>query len=93
MWLLINRADRASILEKREEHQWYLRLGQLEKSAMAEHAANLNHEILFSSVEVLFQSDRYLERMICEALKIKLNPKELNKDMGLQLSPAWRIGM
>lgn len=54
-----------SVLERREEHQQYLRLRQLEKSALSEHAVSFNHEILFSSADVLFRSDGYWEYTIC----------------------------
>lgn len=43
-----------SILEIKKEHQICFRVGQLEKSALAEHAVSLNHEILFSFAEVSF---------------------------------------
>lgn len=57
MWLLLYRADGGLKLEMEKEHQWYVRLGQLEKSALAEHSSNINHEILFSVI--LFHSDVY----------------------------------
>lgn len=70
------------------QHQRYLRLGQLDKSALAERASKFIHQILFSPMEVLFCSDGYWECVICKTLEINLHSRTVNRDTGLQLNPA-----
>lgn len=48
----------------------------------------MEHEILFSDTEKLFQSSVLGEQVICESLKICLEVGALNQKDGLQLSPV-----
>lgn len=55
---IIGQAGR-SVLEGYKEHERYLKLWQVEKSALVEHVVITGHEILFSTTDVLYRSARY----------------------------------
>jgi len=63
------------------EHKRSCKLGQTEKSAMAEHALSRGHDIRFEEVEVLDRSQRYYPRLTREAIQILktiINKKKSN---------------
>lgn len=88
MWLWLRRANRAQCCGNKKGTPT-VRQVETGKSALAEHAVSLNHEILLSSAEILLQPDGYWEHMICETLEIKLNAKSVNRDNSLT-GVGWR---
>jgi hypothetical protein len=73
-----------------KEHQWNIRLLQLDKSALAEQGFNHNHKTLLQDVEILYTKSGYLDRLIMEAIEVDLHPYNINKEDGLILSRAWK---
>jgi hypothetical protein len=67
----------------------HIRLEQPEKSAVAEHSINTGHRIDFSSTSVLDKAAGYMDRLVKEAIEIRLNPRNFNRDGGFTLSRAW----
>jgi hypothetical protein len=67
-------------------HIW---LNQLEKSAVAEHGMNRGHKIDFNNVSVLDRASGYMDHLVKEAIQIRLNHKNFNRDNGFTLSRAW----
>jgi hypothetical protein len=66
----------------------HIRLDQPEKSAVAEHSINAGHQIDFNNVLVLDRASGYMDRLVKEAIQIRLNHKNFNTDSGFTLSRA-----
>jgi hypothetical protein len=62
---------------------------QPEKSAVAEHSINPGHKIDFNNVSVLDRASGYMDRLVKEAIQIRLNQNNVNRDNGFTLSRAW----
>ena len=72
-----------------KEHQGDTRRGQIEKSAIAEHAWSQHHQPLWEETRILDQADNTTILLIKEAMHISLqSPRELmNRDHGLIMLP------
>ena len=70
-----------------KEHHASARLGQLEKSAVAEHAWMNGHVIDWDDVRVLDEVPKSSVLLIKEALHIRLRPQaeKTNRDLGLEV--------
>jgi hypothetical protein len=66
----------------------HIRLDQPEKSAVAEHSINTRHKIDFN-VSVLDRASGYMDHLVKEAIQIRLNQKNFNRDNGFTLRWAW----
>ena len=75
-----------------KEHHVACKKGQIEKSAIAEHAWTEHHTVLWEEAKVIDQAKRLKELLIKEALNIHLVPvkKRLNRDTGLEIPDCWR---
>jgi hypothetical protein len=73
-----------SIEARCKEHMRHRRLDQPEKSAVAEHSFNTGHQIDFNSTSVLERASEYMDRLVKEAIQIKLNHKNFNRVNGLK---------
>jgi hypothetical protein len=69
----------------RNEHMRHLRLGQPDKSAVAQHALETGHRVEFNTTCRLARTKGYMDRIIKEAIEIKLHP-DINRDGGYILS-------
>jgi hypothetical protein len=72
-----------------KQHMRHIRLEQPEKSAVAEHSINTSHRIDFSSTPVLEKTAGYMDRLVKEAIEIRLNTRNFNRDDGFTLSQSW----
>jgi hypothetical protein len=72
-----------------KEHMRHIRLKQPEKSAVAEHSINTRHHIDFSSTSVLDKAAGYMDRLVKEAIEIRLNTRNFNREGGFTLGQAW----
>jgi hypothetical protein len=75
-----------SIETRCKEHMRYIRLHQPQKSAVAEHSVNTGHQIDFSNITILDRTLGYMERIMKEAIHIRLNKENFNRDNGFNLS-------
>jgi hypothetical protein len=66
-----------------------MRLDQLEKSAVVEHSIDAGHKIDFSNVSVLDRASGYVDHLVKEAIQIRLNQNNFNRDNSFTLSWAW----
>ena len=72
-----------SLATRTREHQASVRLGQTEKSALAEHATKTGHPIKWSEVAILGKEGRYHQRKWEESWHIAKNKDTLsNRDSG-----------
>ena len=72
-----------------KEHQRHFRLGQPEKSAVADHSISLDHTICWEETKVLCRVDKFWERLAREAIEIRMR-KTMNRDTGYALSASWK---
>jgi hypothetical protein len=79
-----------TIETRRKEHMRHLRLGQPDKSAIAQHALETGHRVEFNNTCRLARTKGYMDRIIKDAIEIKLHPDNINRDGGHILSRAWK---
>jgi hypothetical protein len=63
--------------------QQHIRLGHPDKSAVAEHTADLGHRIQFHKTSILAS-------IIREAIETELHPNNMNRGGGFCLSKSWK---
>jgi hypothetical protein len=80
-----------TIETRMKEHLRHYRLGQLEKSAVAEHSILENHCIHWEEAGLLCRSHGYWDRIYKEAMQIKINRHNFNRDNGFRLSKCWDV--
>jgi flagella basal body P-ring formation protein FlgA len=64
-------------------------LDQPKKSVVAERSINTGHQIDFSNISVLDRASEYMDRLVKEAIQIRLSHKNFNRDNVFTLSQAW----
>ncbi|KAJ8963458.1 hypothetical protein NQ318_018940 [Aromia moschata] len=85
---------RRSIQCRIKEHQRHTRLGNTDKSAIAEHVhTNENHKIDYENIRALDKTTRYYPRIIRESLEIMKNNNNFNREDGYRLSNTWRLAI
>ncbi|MGR8650110.1 hypothetical protein ACNGQH_25240, partial [Escherichia coli] len=80
-----------SVNTRLTEHKRCCRLGQVDKSALAEHAlAEGEHRIEFSNTQILSTTLHYYTRMQREAIEIYKHPNNFNRtEEGVKLNKVW----
>jgi hypothetical protein len=78
-----------SIETRCKEHMRHIHLHQPEKSVVAEHSVNTGHQIDFSNITILDRTSGYMDRIMKEAIHIRLNTENFNRDNSFNLSRAW----
>jgi hypothetical protein len=71
-----------------KEHQRHIRVEHPDKSAVAEHSIDQEHRIQFHNSSILATKIRYMDRVVREAIGIKLHPYGINKEDGFGLSKS-----
>jgi hypothetical protein len=56
---------------------------------MAEHKFETCHNTEFGSITILDKAPGYMDHLIKEALKIRLHPRNFNRNRGFSLSLSW----
>ena len=65
--------------------------GQHHLSAIAEHIhLNPGHNINFEKTQVIAKTQKYLPRIIKEAIEIQKHPNNFNRDDSYKLSFTWK---
>jgi hypothetical protein len=73
-----------------KEHKRHLRLGQPEKSAIAEHWTECKNSVQFVDTKMLCRSNGFWDRLVKESIEIRLADNTLNRDFGYTLSNTWK---
>jgi hypothetical protein len=68
-----------SIEARCKEHLRHVRFEQPEKFAVVQHSINTGHRIDFSSTSVLDKAAGYMDRLVKEAIEIRLNFSNFNR--------------
>ena len=82
--------------DRLKEHQRHTRLVAPEKSAVAEHALALGHEINWASARVIDTAAGEMKRRVKEKLhlvKVSRSRPAMNKDNGLNKEKVWWISL
>jgi hypothetical protein len=69
-----------------KEHQRNIRLQYPDKSVVAEHSIDQGHRIQFHNASILATKNRYMDRIVKEAIEIELHPYNINREVGFCLS-------
>ena len=74
-----------------KEHEEACRKGELDKSALAEHAWTNQHPIKWNEATVVARAKNQIELRLKEALHIALHPEgsHVNRDIGLEIPECW----
>jgi hypothetical protein len=57
---------------------------------VAEHSIKAGHNIDFNNITILGKVTGYMDRIVKEAIEIRLHPNNFNRDGGFNLSRAWQ---
>jgi hypothetical protein len=58
------------------------------KSVVTENSTEWGHQIKFKDTEVLTKTAGYMDRLIKEAIEIRMNPNNINRE-GFKLGQVW----
>ena len=79
-----------SLKKRLREHRRHANPGgRFDLSAVAEHAVVAGHSIAWDSAIVVCREQEWYPRKVKEALCINMKDPAMNKDKGMELSPAW----
>ena len=65
-------------------------LAQPEKLAVAEHNFIQDHVLQLHDPDILCNKSGHMDHLIMEAIKLKLQPNNMNREDGLKLSNSWQ---
>jgi DNA-binding transcriptional MerR regulator len=68
-----------------KEHRRHVRLNQPERSAVAENSVTKYHRIDLDGASKLGTATRHMDRLLMEAIEIRLHPENFNTDDGFNL--------
>ena len=87
-WAFIGQTGR-TVSEHISEHERDLKMQYFDNSAVAQHALENNHHIVFDEARLIDRATNYWDRIRREAIEIKLQPSNFNRDSGLHISKSW----
>ena len=79
-----------SLKTRLAEHQRHTKDQCFDKSAVAEHATFNKHDIDKENLKVIQKEQQWQNRKVKEALLNNCRKPAMNKDVGLELSIAWK---
>ena len=79
-----------NLKDRVKQHRTATEKGRMNDSAIAEHAWKAHHAIDWENVKVLDQETVDKRRQIKESLLIRSLGPEMNRDLGLEVTPAYR---
>ena len=75
--------------ESMKEHDRDIRLARTQNSAVSEHANGTGHKPLWNEVKFIDRDNHWYTRKAKEAVHIRLNPNNINRDNGAEIPEAW----
>ena len=77
------------IQERMKENDRDIRLARTQNSAVSEHANGARHKPLWNKTKLIAQESHWYTRKVKEAIHIRLNPNNINRDSGAEIPEAW----
>ena len=75
--------------ESMKEHDRDIRLARTQNSAVSEHANGTGHKPLWNEVKFTDRDNHWYTRKAKEAVHLRLNPNNINRDNGAEIQEAW----
>jgi len=84
----IGEAGRA-MQERIKEHDRDIRLACTQTSAVSEHTNETGHLAIWKEVKFIDRDPHWYTRRVKEAIHIRLHPKTISRDSGIEVPEAW----
>jgi hypothetical protein len=78
-----------TILTMCKEHMRNIHVDQRKKAVVAQHRLETGHNTDFSSTSKLTKALGYIDCLMKETMEIRLHHRNLNRDLGFNLSRPW----
>ena len=75
--------------ESMKEHDRDIQLARTQNFAFSEHANGTGHKSLWNEIKFIDRDNHWYTRKAKEAVHIKLNPNNINRDNGAEIPEAW----
>ena len=72
-----------------KEHDRDIRLARTQTSAVSEHAKETGHLPIWKEVKFIDRDPHWYTRRVKEAIHIRLQPNNINRDSGIEIPEAW----
>ena len=72
-----------------KEHDREIRLSHTQTSAFSKHDHNTGHQPLWNKVKFIDSDPHYYTRTVKEAIHIRLQSDNINRDSGIEIPEAW----
>ena len=78
-----------SIQGRIKEHDRDIRLALAQTSAVSEHTHETGHYPIWNEVKLIDRDPHWDTRRVKEAIHIRLQPNNINRDSGIEIPEAW----
>ena len=75
--------------ERMKENDRNIRLARTQNSAVSEHANGTRHKPVWNKTRLIARESHWYTRKVKEAIHIRLNPNNINRDSGAEIPEAW----
>ena len=75
--------------ERMKENDRNIRLACTQNSAVSEHAYGTRHKPVWNKTKFIVRESHWYTRKVKEAIHIRLNPNNINRDSGAEIPEAW----
>ena len=72
-----------------EEHDRDIRFAGTQNSAVSEYANETGHLPIWNEIKSIDRDPHWYTRRVKEAIHIRLNPNNINRDSGIEIPEAW----
>ena len=78
-----------SLQERIKKHDRDIRLTRTQTSAVSEHAHETGHSPLWNEVKFIDRDSLWYSHRVKEAIHIRLQPNNIDRDNGVDIPEAW----
>ena len=75
--------------ERIKEHDKDIRFARTQNSAVSEHANETGNLPIWNEIRFIERVPHWYTRRVKEAIHIRLNPNDINRDSGIEIPEAW----
>ena len=75
--------------ERIKEHDRDIRFACTQNSAVSEHANEMGHLPIWNEIKFIDRDPHWYTRRVKEAIQIRLNPNNINRDSGIEIPKVW----